>query len=217
LDDPFSSTPIATPLTTTHYTVLAWEGSCPPDSHQVTVVVNDKPNVNAGVDQTIIAGNAAMLFGTGSNITSYLWGPEESLNCTTCSNPIATPNETTSYILTGISSNGCRKSDTVTVFVICDNSQVFIPNTFSPNGDGQNEVFYPRGKGIKEIKSFRIYNRWGELVFEKRNIPLNDEANGWDGRYNGSEASSDVYVYVIDAICDNGSALSWKGDISLLR
>jgi len=217
LDDPFSSTPIATPLTTTHYTVLAWEGSCPPDSHQVTVVVNDKPNVNAGVDQTIISGNAAMLFGTGSNIASYLWGPEESLNCTTCSNPIATPNETTSYILTGISSNGCRKSDTVTVFVICDNSQVFIPNTFSPNGDGQNEVFYPRGKGIKEIKSFRIYNRWGELVFEKRNIPLNDEANGWDGRYNGSEASSDVYVYVIDAICDNGSALSWKGDISLLR
>lgn len=217
LDQPFSDNPVASPHITTTYTVKAWEGSCPPNSHEVTVVVHPKPQVNAGNDETIIAGNSVMLQGTGTLIQHYLWSPEATLSCTTCSNPVAAPVVTTSYILTAVSTFGCRSTDTVTVFVLCDNSQVFIPNTFSPNGDGQNEIFFPRGHGLKEIASLRIYNRWGELIFEKKHILLNDEANGWDGRYKGQELSPDVFVYIIEGICESGDPIHWKGDLTLLR
>ncbi len=112
---------------------------------------------------------------------------------------------------------GCKAYDSVTVNVLCDQSQLFIPNTFSPNGDGQNDVFYPRGLGLKTISSFRIYNRWGELLFEKRGIQLNDRNNGWDGTFRGNLLNPDVFVYIIDGICDSDAPMSWKGDITLIR
>lgn len=217
LNDPNIANPIATPNTTTTYTVLAYEGSCPPDSHKVTVGVLPLPTVNAGADQTLIAGNAVQLQGIGSNINTFLWTPSQTLSCATCSDPKASPQQTTTYILTGISKFGCKNYDSVTVFILCDKSQVFIPNMFSPNGDGQNEVFYPRGHGLQAIKTFRVFNRWGEIVFERNNIQLNDETNGWDGKVKGKEVSTDVFVYYIDGVCDNGSPLIWKGDVTLMR
>lgn len=217
LDNPHIPDPAASPQATTVYTVMAWEGSCPPDSHKVTVMVRPKPTVYAGADQTVIAGNSVMLQATGTLVSNYFWMPAHNLSCETCSNPTATPAVTTSYVVVATSTYGCRKMDTVVVRVLCDNSQLFIPNTFSPNGDGQNEVFFPRGQGLKEISSFRVYNRWGELVFERKKISLNDEANGWDGRYKGNDLSPDVFVYVVDGICDNGDPVSWKGDVTLLR
>ena len=99
----------------------------------------------------------------------------------------------------------------------CDKSQVFIPNSFTPNNDGQNDVFYPRGVGISLIKSFRIYNRWGELLFERTNIGINDVSSAWDGTYNNSSPRPDVYVYVIDAVCETGAAINLKGDVTIIR
>jgi len=64
---------------------------------------------------------------------------------------------------------------------------------------------------------FRVYNRWGEIVFERTNIQLNDEVTGWDGTYKGAELAPDVYVYVVEGICDSGEPLSWKGDVTLMR
>lgn len=217
LDDATSATPMATPEATTVYTVMAWEGSCPPDSHKITVVVYPKPVVNAGPDHTIIAGNSVMLQATGTNTNTFAWTPTETLSCETCSNPVASPQVTTQYRVLGTSTYGCKNTDTAVVFVICDESQLFIPNLFSPNGDGQNDVFYPRGTGLKEIRSFRIYNRWGEVVFERRNMGLNDASAGWDGTYKGSPLNPDVFVYFIEGICDTGDPVNWKGDITLIR
>jgi gliding motility-associated-like protein len=101
--------------------------------------------------------------------------------------------------------------------VICDKGQLFIPNLFSPNGDGMNDVFYPRGVGLKEVTSFRVFNRWGEMIFEKTNIALNDESMGWDGTYKGQSLPTDVFVYTLEGICETGEKISWKGDISLVR
>ena len=92
-----------------------------------------------------------------------------------------------------------------------------MPNTFSPNGDGNNDVFYPRGQGLFTIKTFRIFNRWGEIVFERANFLPNDATGGWDGRYKGQAASQDVYVYTIDVVCENKVLMHYKGNIALIR
>jgi len=209
--------PLASPVTTTTYTVIAWEGSCPPDTNTVRVVVHPKPSVDAGTDVTIVAGKSVMLNAKGTNIEFYLWSPASTLSCENCSNPEANPQATTRYKVEVTSLKGCKAYDTVLVRVLCDGSQLFIPNTFSPNNDGQNDVFYPRGVGLKSISSFRIYNRWGELIFEKRGIQLNDRVNGWDGTYKGSLQSPDVFVYAIDGECESGEPISWKGDVTMLR
>ena len=102
--------------------------------------------------------------------------------------------------------------------VTCDCGHLFVPNSFSPNGDGNNDIFYPRGdEGIKMISSFRIYNRWGDLMFEKTNIQINDAVNSWDGTYNNQTPLPEVFVWVVDAICENGSKISKKGSVTVVR
>ena len=158
-----------------------------------------------------------MLIATGTNFENFIWSPAATLSCEVCSAPNASPRSTTTYKVTAVSDKGCKASDSVTVHLLCDNNQVFVPNTFTPNNDGQNDVFYPRGTGMKRVTSFRIYNRWGEMVFEKRGFQLNDITAGWDGTYKGAQLSSDIFIYSIDGICDSGDPLSWKGDVTLIR
>ena len=92
-----------------------------------------------------------------------------------------------------------------------------MPNTFSPNGEGHNDIFYPRGRGLAAIKSMRIFNRWGELLFEQTNFAVNDPNAGWDGSYKGRKLTPDVYVYMIDVLCENTEVISVKGNITLLK
>jgi gliding motility-associated-like protein len=158
-----------------------------------------------------------MLNATGQRIATFAWSPLSTLSCETCSNPIASPKLTTTYTVVATSGYGCKARDEVTVHVVCDKSQLFIPNSFSPNKDGMNDVFYPRGVGLKKITSFRVYNRWGSVIFERNNIALNDASAGWDGTYKGADLPPDIFVYVIDGVCESGEPLTWKGDVTLLR
>jgi gliding motility-associated-like protein len=75
----------------------------------------------------------------------------------------------------------CVAKDNLTIYVVCNQGNLYIPNTFSPNADGMNDRFYPRGKGVFMIKSLRVFNRWGEMVFERLNFSPNDASAGWDG------------------------------------
>lgn len=217
LSNPNIPDPMASPSVTTVYMLIGIEGSCVPDTEYVEVIVHPLPDVDAGPDQTIIAGEAAQLQASGTGFIRYEWRPSETLNCADCMEPEARPKETTTYSFIAYNDFGCSDSDQVTIFVICKESQVFMPNSFTPNGDGQNDRFYPRGKGIQIINSFRIYNRWGELIFERKNLDVNNINSGWDGTYKGVELPPDVFVYIIDAVCDTGEPVSWKGDISLIR
>jgi gliding motility-associated-like protein len=99
----------------------------------------------------------------------------------------------------------------------CLANEIFVPNTFSPNGDGRNDRFYPQGLGVAGIKHMRIFNRWGELVFEKTNFSSNDPSQGWDGTYKGKILSPDVFVYMIDVLCSNNQFQELKGNVTLLR
>jgi gliding motility-associated-like protein len=217
LDSPDIGTPYADPNDTVNYIMIATEGTCIPDTEAVTLIVHKKPIVNAGEDQTIIGGNTAQLQGRGTYVDVYLWTPSATLSCTSCTDPVAKPIVTTIYALIGTSEYGCKDTDSVRINVLCDKSQVFIPNAFTPNGDGENDKFYPRGVAISTIKVFRVFNRWGEIVYEKMNFNINDENSGWDGTYNGVKQDPGVYVYMMDAVCETGEEIVWKGDVTIIR
>jgi gliding motility-associated-like protein len=105
----------------------------------------------------------------------------------------------------------------VAVTVVCSGTNIFVPNTFSPNGDGANDVFYVRGTGLYNIKSFRVLNRWGQVVFERLNTGANNAADGWDGKVKDQPAPADVYVYIIEVLCTNNTIVPVKGNVTLIK
>ena len=217
IDSPFIASPLARPESTTTYIVAAQEGSCLIDSGRVTVVVHPLPQFSAGNDQIISLGSAVTLHATRQGIVRIAWERDTTLSCVDCYDPNAHPYYTRTYYATGYNEYGCSAEDSVTVHVRCNGSLVYIPNTFSPNGDGVNEYFYPRGEGIERMSAIRVYNRWGELVFERSNVLLNDAGSGWDGTYKGKALAPDVYMYVMQSRCETGEPVQWKGDITLIR
>jgi len=167
---------------------------------------------------TIFAGGGANLsMNYTGNIVSYTWTPDKQLSCNDCDVPFARPKTNTTYTVEITDRNGCANQSTITVLVLCDRINFFIPNTFSPNGDGQNEVFFPRGTGLFRVKSMMIFDRWGEVVFERKDFPPNDPASGWNGSFKGKKANADVYIYMIEILCDNNTVIPAKGNVTLLR
>jgi gliding motility-associated-like protein len=167
---------------------------------------------------TIISGASALInMNYTGPVVSYNWLPVTNLSCTDCPQPDANPQFTTNYQVQIQDKYGCKNTAEVTVKVICNGQNFFIPNTFSPNGDGVNDVFYLRGSGLFRVKSLMIFNRWGEIVFEKREFPVNDAASGWNGTYKGKKAAPDVYVYQIEIICSNGETIKYSGNIALIQ
>ena len=202
-----------------HITLLASNSlGCKGDTAK-NITIFPLPAITIFGDTTLIAGGTgiAMPLTYSANATGFNWTPATNLSCTDCANPFATPKFTTTYKVKVTDANGCISSRNVTLLVICNNKNFFIPNTFSPNNDGANDRFYPRGTGIDRIQALRIFNRWGELVFEKRNFPANDAASGWDGSYKGKSAVTDTYIYMIDIICENANIITYKGNVTLIR
>jgi gliding motility-associated-like protein len=210
---------IATPNSTTNYMVIGKDDkNCFADTAYYFVKVYPIPTVTAGNNQTINIGQTATLTPTvSSDVTSVVWSPNTWVISNTGQAITVKPNVDQQYKVSVSNLGGCTAEAAVNVFVICDGANVFIPNTFSPNGDGNNEIFYPRGTGLFSIKSFRIFNRWGEQIFEKYSFKANDEKAGWDGSFKGQQQISDVYVYMMDIQCQNGSILVYKGNIALIK
>ncbi len=220
LSDPNIPNPIASPAVTTTYSVIITENACFTKVLPVTVFVEPYPIINiTPASGNVISGSVIQLDANVTNVKvrSYLWSPAISLNCDTCPRPIATPIVNTTYGVIVTSIYGCTSSDSVRYITACDNSQVFVPNTFTPNGDGANDRFFISGKGVSVITRFSVYNRWGQVVFEAHNIQPNDPSLGWDGNYKGYVVEPDVFMYVIDAVCELGEKFSYKGDVSIVR
>ena len=221
LSDPNSPVPVATPDTTTTYSLIIKENACFSDTEHVTVYVQPQPAITISSSVLVTAGTAVQLMASISNevlLADYEWTPPSGLSCEKCFAPIATPTVTTTYTFTATSSYGCSSSADVTVSLFCDGSQVFIPNTFTPNGDGANDRFFINAHGISLIVRLSVYNRWGELVFQSLNSQPNDPAAGWDGTYKGMVLEPDVFVYVAEVICEIGNQpFSFKGDVSIVR
>ncbi|RYY59655.1 MAG: T9SS type B sorting domain-containing protein, partial [Chitinophagaceae bacterium] len=152
-----------------------------------------------------------------SGVTGYSWSPATTLSCANCPQPVATPSFNTLYTVTATDSNGCRNTASVQVLVLCQGARVFVPNTFSPNGDGHNDRFFVEGNGLARMKSLRVFNRWGEVVFESRDFPVNNASYGWDGMYKGQKAAPDVYIYQLEVFCENSEVLKFEGNVALIR
>ena len=211
------SSPITTPNYSIQYTVYIKQGFCFVDTGYVDVFVPPVPTVDAGPDKTIIVGDQVAINAVATNATKYAWTPGSTLSCSDCLNPMAMPLQKTTYTVVVSDDYGCEAADSVTITPICDNSILFMANVFTPNGDGVNDRFYPQGKGISMVHKFQVYNRWGELLFEAYNIPVNDERYGWDGTFKGLPLNPDVYVYMVDVSCVLGDRFFYKGDVSIIK
>lgn len=217
--DPSAGITSATPKVNTTYTVTAKDNyNCFTETGTVFIKVWPIPVVEIEDMKTLSVGNSMQLSPAYStDVTSYRWSNAQTLSCATCPSPVANPKTETTYTIDVANDGGCTAKDQVTVHVICNDGNLFIPNTFSPNNDGRNEKFYPRGTGIKSIKSLKAYNRWGQLVFSRENFDANDAAAGWDGTLKGAVLTPDVYIYTCEVICLNNEVLTFKGDVTLLR
>jgi gliding motility-associated-like protein len=119
--------------------------------------------------------------------------------------------------VTVISDYGCTSTDSLTVS-IDENHFVYIPNVFSPNGDGKNDNFklFANNK-VKKILNMEIYNRWGDKVYAKSDIEISPEDDGWDGTFNGTDVTPSVYIYMFEVELFSGEIIMYSGDVTLLR
>jgi gliding motility-associated-like protein len=222
LDNAQSPTPVFTASADTAITykvIGSTEHNCFSDTGFVFVKTYPVPQMHFQQnDITLSVGSSVRLISNSSaDITQWQWTPSAGLDNAGSANPVASPRQTTTYTCIASNGGGCVARDQVTIRVICKNTNVFIPNTFSPNRDGMNDIFYPRGTGLFNIKSFRVFNRWGQLIFERYNVAPNTASEGWNGTYNGKDVQTDVYVYMMEVVCENGSIIPVKGNITLLR
>ncbi len=211
-----TSTITIAPTVTTNYWVTATNQYGCVDSVQVGVDVSSlAPPLELTVDQNnIYPGETVQLMGTLDPDYTYEWTPDPSLTAIDIYNPQASPLETTTYELFIMDEFGCANVDTITVFVrafICDEPYIFVPNAFTPNGDGANDVLFVRANAVTEVY-FAVYSRWGELMFETTDLTI-----GWDGTFKGKELSPDVYAFYLKLRCLNNEEYFKKGNVTLLR
>ncbi len=213
--------PIASPASSTSYTVAISTVNPMGDtcivslSTNITVIDPALFPISAVADNdSIFLGSSTIIHAITDTTLTILWSPATGLSNPNSFNTTASPTTTTTYTLTVIDSSGCPKTATVTIYVLsmqCDPADVFVPNTFTPNGDGQNDVLFVRANMITEMY-FAVYNRWGEMVFETTNQNV-----GWDGIYKGMKADPAVFAWYLRATCYNGNELKKQGNTTLIR
>jgi gliding motility-associated-like protein len=197
-----------TPLVPTVYSVTATNSGCT-DVASININVYNTDAVNAWPDTSITIGSSVNIQSSGG--TSWLWSPGTGLSCTDCPNPVANPEVTTTYTVAAIDSNGCASIDYVTITIEMNCGAVYIPNVFSPNGDGNNDMLFIRGNCI-DYMEFVICDRWGEKVFNASN-----PENGWDGSFRGKPMESGVFYYTLKATLFDGTDIKRKGSITLIK
>ena len=214
-----TSTPVLSPEISTEYSLLIENqfGCFYEDTIQVNVLDLESLLELEVARDSINAGEEVQLFATESADWTYKWSPCETIigGCDVF-NPIAAPEVSTTYVAE-IEDNtyGCYFKDSISVYVFdedrCKEPYVFVPQGFTPDDDGLNDVLYVRGNYIKEIH-FVIFNRWGEKVFETKDL-----SEGWDGRVNGKTVPPAVFGYYVELKCFGGEEYLMKGNVTLIR
>ena len=215
LSNPNILNPIARPASTTKYILTATDVlGCPKPSYDTVIVtVLPKVKASAGRDTMIVSGQPLQLNASGGE--NYLWTPAIYLNNAAISNPLAKINETIDSIRYKVYVTdllGCLDSATILVRIFRTNPQIFVPTGFTPNGDGLNDVLKPIAVGVERIDYFRVYNRWGQLVFS---TTVNGQ--GWNGEISGKPQTSNTYVWMVKAVDYTGKPIFQKGTSTLIR
>jgi gliding motility-associated-like protein len=179
----------------------------------VTLSALNPETIRASASRDTVFRGESVILSANPLGYSYRWQPSENLSQPNSARTQATPSQTTLYSVT-VSDSVCVFNDTVSVTyfeIVCADPFVFVPNSFSPNNDKINDVLFVRGLHIEELH-FMIFNRWGEMVFETKDISI-----GWDGTYKGMAADPGVFVYYLNALCVDGQKYTAKGNVTLIR
>lgn len=194
---------------TINYSVIPTASGCIGQPISVSAEIDTLPVINGGLNDTIEPGTSTQLNAIGG--LTYLWSPTSGLSCADCADPLATPVITTAYYVTGTNESGCSSGDTVEISVTQGSEVLYIPNSFSPNDNKLNDLFYAYGTSIR-IFDLQIYDRWGELIFR-----TNDIKQGWDGKYKGKMVEGGVYVYTVSCEWLSGVEAYRNGIVTVWR
>lgn len=211
LNDPWSPAPLVNiAFSQTYYIVETDTNHCTDRGEALAMVV--RPIGLSDWDTTIIVGDTAIIPVSRPDFYIFNWTPEEGLSCLDCDYPTAQPLEDIVYTLTVTDSLGCFVHPFEQTIYVKPETFVKLPTTFTPNGDGSNDIIYVKGWGIKELLDFRIFNRWGQEIYASTDL-----SQGWDGTFNGVVQASDVYVYKVKVLTWRGEELYDEGYINLMH
>lgn len=215
LSDSKTLNPVATPAVTTKYILTATDTlGCPKAvTDSVLVTVLPKVNASAGRDTAIVQGQALQLTASGGE--HYFWSPSLGLNNVNTPTPIVKLTaelDSIRYNVYVTDKNGCLDSASLLVKVFRTNPRIFVPTGFTPNGDGINDLLRPIAVGIERIDYFRVYNRWGQLVFSTTTNGM-----GWDGKIAGKNQASGTYAWLVKGVDYTGKTIYQKGTTTLIR
>jgi gliding motility-associated-like protein len=212
LNTSFGSSPVVTPTQTIQY-ALSVTGANGCRSLQPDVVtINVTPPIVVQISRdTVVAYGDVFQLHASSVATDYLWSPGFGLDDVTKANPIVTVTGDITYTVTATTSAGCIGDASVTLKVY-KGPEIYVPTAFTPNGDGKNDVFKPFPVGIKSYTYFRVYNRWGQLIFSTA-----DFNRGWDGTIGGKQQPTGTYVWVVEGITKDDKIISKRGSVTLIR
>ncbi len=202
--------PRAFPSNTTTYLLTVYDTiGCPkPGFDEVTVTVREQINAYAGNDTAIVIGQPLRMSGFGAEL--FEWQPAELLDRNDISNPVALLDNNATFTMRAFTEEGCFSMDTVSVLVFKTDPDIFVPNAFAPLG--RNNVLKPIAPGITTLHYFRIYNRWGQMVFSSAKV-----GEGWDGYFAGKMQDSGTYVWMVSGTDFTGKTISKKGSSVLIR
>ncbi|MBI3518371.1 MAG: PKD domain-containing protein [Bacteroidetes bacterium] len=212
LSNPNSASPIATLSTTTLFSVTANNSYGCVGTNTLLITIQEPP-LPISWDTSIVIGQTAVLPGYAGAGFTYSWSPVDYLSCVTCPLPVASPTVEYVYTVNVKDTHGCfERVNTYTVYIE-NKSSVDVPTAFTPNGDGINDLINVAGWGIKKLNYFKVFNRWGELIYE-----TTDLASGWDGYYKGVPQNMETYVYQAEVETYTDSApINKTGYFKLLR
>lgn len=215
----FTEYPLFSNLPAGNYSITIQDASGCEWNSMIEIYAPAEVMVDLGEDIYLELGESTVLQAM-TNISSFdldsmSWTNIDSLECEDCLEQEITPLYTSGYGVFLMNENGCVTEDEVIVYVN-NKKRIFIPNAFSPNGDGYNDVFMIYGGlGIEEIENFQIFSRWGDLVFEKNNFQPNDPSTGWNGFFKGKKMNPAVFVFFAKIKYTNGETEIMKGDLFL--
>ncbi|MBC9913667.1 PKD domain-containing protein [Chitinophaga varians] len=209
--DPTLPITFANPVDTTRFTVTVTDTLGCPKKVTASVLVQVVPQVHAfaGNDTIVMLNIPFQLLATGG--VRYTWTPVTGLNNPNIPNPVTLINRDVTYTVTAYSKEGCTGADDIFVRFIAG-PEIYIPNAFSPNGDGLNDVFRPIPVGMVQMDFFRVFDRWGKLMYDNTTY-----MKGWDGRVNGQPAAVGTYVWVVQGRDINHKTVLRKGTVTLIR
>lgn len=193
------------------YTIRSYalaNNGCPSDTLSQSIIIYGT-YANAGNDTIVAIGQPLQLQASGGQY--YNWSPSIGLSNTDTPNPVAILTEDITYTVTVFAEAGCATSDEITIKAY-KGPEFYVPNAFTPNGDGNNDVFRFTAAGMADIYYFRVFNRYGQLVYYSK-----DPKMGWDGTINGKPQSADTYVWMIEGKDYTGEPVKKKGTVTLLR